>query len=766
MTREDLHIGANLFNDGWCFARGDHDGPLEAYQPVWIPHDWAVHQEVREDAELGTSQGFFDDRGIGWYRKAFTIDNVSFRYALHFDGIMEESTVWVNGIEVGGHGWGYTPFQVDISSALREGQNEVIVRVDCSARPADRWYSGCGIYRDVTLYKTSEIYLDARDIVVTQEHHKDNVMLHIVTGIPQRVSACLTAPNGEQFVADGNGSIDMIVTHPLKWSHAHPWLYSLRLSLPGQEDEVTIRIGLRSCQFTPDHGFLVNDEPVYLRGACLHQDIACVGIASTQELWRTRLEELKAFGFNAVRCAHHMHSALFMDLCDEMGFYVYEEFADKWHSGSYHRYLSREWQEDIDAMLRRDRNRPCVVVWGCGNEVENQAQPSMLKTLKLFTEYIRSVDPTRPVTYAMNPHFKRFSGIDAADVKDIQTFVNEADEYEIEDLDERVECIARIAEYVDLLSCNYQEQWFKRIHAALPDKSILGTEVYQFFLGDEQNMQNFSQDMLPVQFGEQFPACAGSFIWVGFDYLGESQLWPNKGSASGVFRSNGLPRAGAYILRALWRDEPLVRLFIMDYTLPSEMVKEHWSVPPYEETWDFPGIVRQVVPFLVATNCERISIAYRDKTQHYRANGKGYITGFLPYFPGSVRVAGYIGDKEVCSHVLRTPGKLAHLALRMPKLPDNAAKGYCFFVHIQAEDAENVRVIRAAEDVHFALEGPCDLVGVDNGSMACHVPFHASHIPLYRGQASVLLRMQGGHGQVVLRAWTDSGIEGTVSFIV
>ena len=458
-----------------------------------------------------------------------------------------------------------------------------------------------------------------------------------------------------------------------------------------------------------------------------------------------------------------MHSAAFLDLCDELGFYVYEEFTDKWHSGSYDRYYAREWQADVDAMITRDRNRPSVILWGAGNEVENQAQSSMLDTLHQLTDRIRMMDPTRPVSYAMNPHFKRRSGIDAARVADIQKFVDEADEYEIEDPYERVECISRIAQYVDVISCNYQEQWFDAIRAANPDKPILATEVYPFFLGHWENMQNFCLNDLPVAFGEKHPACCGSFIWAGYDYLGESQAWPNRGSTSAVFRSNGRPRMTAHILRALWTAEPMVRLGIMDYSLRDELTKEHWSIPPYEEIWDFPQIRKQVVPYLIATNCEEVILSYGEKRLFLYPDPhgpSGYLTGFVPYVPGEITATGLMGGRPVCSHTLRTPE--APAALRWIDVPERlpARPGLQRLLTVVLEDVHGTCLLRNGEEVTFAVEGPATVAATDNGDASCPLPFQTDHAPLFRGTAGMLLRLTGKPGTVRLRAVTASGVAG------
>ena len=208
-------------------------------------------------------------------------------------------------------------------------------------------------------------------------------------------------------------------------------------------------------------------------------------------------------------------------------------------------YRGIDWQKDIKAMIERDRNRPSVVIWGVGNEVENQGQPSMLDILRKLTGYVHALDGTRPVSCAMNPHFKRESNVDIRGVSDIQKFVDEVSDTEIYDIEERVERICRIGEIVDIISCNYQEQWYPRIHGAMPDKLILGTEIYQYFCGHPEQMQNYTEEnpsLVPLR----YPWCIGGMIWTGIDYLGESMGYPSKGWSGSMIRTNGERRANYY----------------------------------------------------------------------------------------------------------------------------------------------------------------------------------------------------------------------------
>ena len=275
--------------DGWSFARGTAEDASEAFRPVSVPHDWAIEGSVPVNQENGTSQGFRTERGIGWYRRSLTLEKQpGMRYFLDFDGVMEESTLWVNGTAVGGHGWGYSPFRLEITDAIHGGVNELLLRCDCSARPADRWYSGCGLYRPVSLLTVPAEWLDDRRIVVRTVFAGEQARVTVSTGTEKPVQAALLLDGQTVARAEGTAQLTLNVADPQRWSAVTPTLYTLTLRFRDGSDEVSLRIGLREAVFTTE-GLRVNGEPVYLRGVCVHQDVACVGIAATGDLWRQRL---------------------------------------------------------------------------------------------------------------------------------------------------------------------------------------------------------------------------------------------------------------------------------------------------------------------------------------------------------------------------------------------------------------------------------------------------------------------------------------------
>ena len=294
-------------------------------------------------------------------------------------------------------------------------------------------------------------HLQPENIFVRTTVQGTTGIVTIETGVSSLVKANLMHDD-LTISSQGKGFITLEIPQVKLWSPDEPNLYRLELLLlddctqPNSDqiaassnesagdtsarnseqiaDRYELRIGVRVIEMIPNQGMLLNGKKIKIKGFCIHQDAGCLGVAVTPEIWRERLISFKNMGCNAIRPSHHIPASELLDLCDELGLLVYEEPFDKWTSGAYRRYFETEWQRDLEAMIRRDRNHPCVFMWGVGNEVEHQGQHSMLKILKMLKDHLLTLDDTRPISYAMNPHFKYESEVDLSKIEDIQQFVD------------------------------------------------------------------------------------------------------------------------------------------------------------------------------------------------------------------------------------------------------------------------------------------------------------------------------------------------------
>ena len=738
-----------LFTDTFLSNAECFDVDTSGWKSVSIPHDWAIERPYNKDMDDGASQGYFDRWGIGFYRYMLPLSEKKekHRYLLTFDGIYENSTVWVNEKEVGHQLYGYSGFTLDITNDIRVGDNLIVVRADNRKGPVERWYSGAGLYRKVTFSEVYERYFDEQEILVTTEIEDDyrSSVLTVDTGMVNvAVSAVLR--KGGHFVTEAksdDGILTIRLENPDLWSAGTPHLYSLELILTENSmavDKIELPIGIRSIVFDEGKGLLVNGLQEKLKGVCLHQDIAGVGIAVTKSLLRQRLEILKKMGCNAIRTSHNTPPPELLDVCDEMGFYLIDEAFDKWDTGAYGRYFEKEWTHDLGFMMKRDRNRACVVIWSIGNEIAEQGSLHMLDITKKMISYAKKIDSTRPITVALSPHYFDHSGTEHFGIDTI------------------LPTILEIADCVDILSLNYQEQWYEDIRALRPEKLIVGSETYVFFRGSRDHYFNFSVDN-PWLDVERHEYVIGGFLWPGVDYLGECREFPCRGRFGSPISSNHERKPLSYLFESYWSEKPMVHITIQDYTLRDKGDREHWNAPRMLDCWNFPMYIRTPMPYLIFTNCDEVKLSLNDRRFDIKKPtdfSSRIITGFLPMDTGTVKVEGYIDGKKVCEHKLTTAKETAKLLFDTEKVYIKKEEVQQYLLTVRAFDRDDIPVIRESAEVKFTVEGAADIVSVDSGDVTSLEPISSDKVHLFRGSASVILRVkEKATGRIIVSAYAD-----------
>ena len=752
---------------GWRFTLGD---PAGAEQPrfddrQWrtldLPHDWSIEGTPRDNALGGGGMGYFPG-GTGWYRKTFRLPAVARGRAarLEFDGVYMNSDVWVNGVHLGKRPYGYVSFAYDVTEHLRPGLNVVAVRVDNGRQPNSRWYSGSGIYRHVWLTIVDRLHVGHWGSYVTTPR-ADSAGAEVVirtwvengysTPRPGVLRSVVTDSAG-RAVARGETPFSLAagqkveleqqlsVQSPRLWSVETPALYSLHSTVKDGSrtaDVAVTTFGIRSIGYDKDRGFLLNGRQVKMRGVNLHHEAGGLGAAVPEQVWRRRLETLKAMGANAIRTAHNPPAPEFLDLCDRLGFLVMAEAFDEWNFGKvpegYHKYFA-EWSErDASDIIHRDRNHPSIVLWSAGNEIGEQTTPDGVEVLRRLVEIFHREDPTRPVT----------TGNDkiAADGNPATlAFLN--------------------AE--DIVGYNYVDRWHQRreLFASQdrhdhPDWKMIGTEsgtIFQSFdesysLGNDPAVvrPNYNSGMLQaerlwkwVTLNDYF---AGSFMWSGIDYLGES-TWPFKGFASGAMDITGAPKDGFYLYQSLWTDRPVLRL------LPH---------------WNWPGRTGQMIPVLAYTNCNTVELflngrSLGEKRFEFPAQGTSggwnsyaqpivnptttdlHLSWDVPYQPGVLRAVGKRRDgTKACNAEVRTAGTPA--AVRLIPDRDTITSGPGDVAHVTFEIVDSAGTVVPTADnlVSLTATGGKILV-VDNANLQDLEPYRADRRHGFNGRGLAIVR--------------------------
>jgi len=734
--REHLSLDANWkfhLGDDWPNAlrldkAGASGGPAAekfndtAWRSLDLPHDWAI--ELPFDKSADTSHGFkpvgpnFPKNSIGWYRRTFDLPaaDAGKRIWLTFDGVFRDATVWVNGWLVKRHEGGYYPFREDITDVAHfGGKNTVTVKVDASK--FEGWfYEGAGIYRHVWLDKTAPVAIAPDGIFVRSAPIKTEWgMASVQVGtrlIYHNESFDKVVVRNEFFDPAGNnvinGSFEMSRSNiniefpkgeiamdygtriplPELWSPESPKLYKVvtTVEVDGKiVDRKETEFGIRTFAFDPTNGFLLNGKPYLLKGTCNHQDMAGVGVALPDALQYFRVAKLKEFGCNAYRTSHNPPTPELLDACDHLGMIVMDESR---LLGSDEENL-RKWKDQI----LRDRNHASVGIWSVANEEFNvQATPQGGNVARTMQDFVKALDPTRPVTYAA-PQGDTFDGINGV---------------------------------IDVRGWNYHigkkpEQYGKEMdsyRARHPGQPEVGTEqgstvsTRGIYENDKQrgylsaydvnapSWANTAEEWWSI-FAER-PWLSGGFVWTGFDYRGEPTpyVWPCINSHFGILDTCGFPKDIFYYYQSWWTTNLVLHL------LPH---------------WNWPGKTEIRVDAL--SNCEEVELFLNGESlgkQPMKRNSK--LTWQVKYAPGTLSAKGFNAGKVVAEAKVETTGEPASVQLAPNRTTINADGEDVSVITVSVADAQGRVVPVASNKISFEISGAGKILGVGNGDPSCHEP--------------------------------------------
>jgi beta-galactosidase len=488
----------------------------------------------------------------------------------------------------------------------------------------------------------------------------------------------------------------------------------------------------------------VNGEPVLLKGVCLHHDCGLLGSAYYDAAWRRRLLTLKSIGCNAIRTSHNPPAEEFLDLCDELGFYVIDECFDKWESGYYEAHFDAEWQNDLDDFIMRDRNHPSVFLWSVGNEIHNQGEDAMLRLQKMLIGRVRALDE-RPVTCALAPHAVPRSLVGAP-------------------LAVLVERTKRLAEDVDVLGLNYHEALYQDYSAAI-NKPILGTECYEYYTSSASNFEDvFIKN--PWRYVLENDNVLGQFIWAGIDYLGESS-YPAKGWAGAILDICGFLKPNAYYRKSLWSAEPMVYLTFYDNSLKPDYARGRWSFPKTASHLNFEHFRREMVKAAVYTNCDEVELLINGKLMGRRRPSdfeNRIIEWVFEYAEGEIQTIAYQNGAPVCTYTLRTAGPAHDILL----VPDTTRLYAGDIAHIEVRAVDDAGVLCPTEDalVEFALSGDGAILGASSPDLNAGLGYTLPKVQLYGGRALLLIRAGASAAMLELAAYSERLRPATLRFNV
>lgn len=754
-----------LFDNDWKFLLGDtseagsKDFNDENWRSLDLPHDWSIEGQTHPKNPTGNGGGYFP-AGIGWYRKTFNVPSEwkGKKVSIYFEGVYMDSEVFVNGKSLGVYPYGYSSFRYDLSPYLDFGQeNAIAVRVDNSQQFNSRWYSGSGIYRHVWMGVTDLIHIDHWGVAITTPKvSSKKATVQIKTVVKNETDQSQNIILKTQLTGTGSkkvgkhqtnitlpphGSKEVVqiinVPDPTLWTPDTPYLYTAQQHILKNDkviDDAKTNFGIRSIEFSTEKGFLLNGNAVKINGGCVHHDNGCLGAAAFDRAEERKVELLKAAGFNAVRTSHNPPSEAFLDACDRLGLLVMDESFDCWKVGKnkndYARYFDQWWQRDIDAMVLRDRNHPSIVMWSIGNEIPERGDADAVKTAQMLSDYLKEIDDTRPITSAIVDNGKDWSTFDP------------------------------LMAVHDVVGYNYHLESAPDDHKRVPSRIIVQTESYP-----KDAFANW-------KLVQENNYVIGDFVWTATDYLGESGIgrWYYSGEVPGEhWEHDFFPWHGAYcgdMDLTGWR-KPISHYRNMLYNgneklymavrepepEPFEIKGTWWSVWPTWESWTWPGFEGKDVQVEVYSKYPKVRLYLNNKLigekatteeQEYKA------TFTVPYSPGELKAVGVDDGKEVESTMLQTSGEAAKIKLTADRKEIWANGQDLSYITIELTDENGVLQPNAANRLHFKIDGPGVIAGVDNADLKDPEPYKANSRKAWKGRALVVIKSTQDTGNIKL----------------
>ncbi len=767
------------FNKDWNFKLGNHPDAVQAnfdasdWRSLQLPHDWSIEGEFSKDHPTKPEQGALP-AGLGWYRKSFTLpeDYKNKSVSIEFDGVHKNSEIWINGHSLGIRPNGYISFAYELTAYLNFGDtpNVIAVKVDNSAQPNSRWYTGSGIYRNVRLvtseklhvahwgtYVTTPTVSEAEAAVhfeVTIENESDNDKeFELLTSIVDANNVEVSRTKSTEKIGTKTTSKtiqNLVVNQPKLWDTEAPYLYKVITKIYDKStlvDRYETPLGIRYFSFDAEKGFSLNGKPTKILGVCLHHDNGALGAVANKSAIKRKLTILKEMGANAIRTSHNPPSLEMLQLCDEMGFIVQDEAFDVWKKRKVKNDYHLDWDEwhkqDLEDFIKRDRNHPSVMMWSIGNEIREQFDSTGIAITRELAQIVKSLDITRPVTSALTENIPEKNFIYQSGALDVLGFNYKHEDYKDFPArfkgqkiiaSESVSALETRGHYDAVLdSIQFWPPAHNKPFDGNADFTVSAYDNVAAYWGTthEENWKTIKkQDFI-----------AGTFIWTGFDYLGEPipYPYPARSSYFGIVDLAGLPKDVYYMYQSEWTTKPVLHLF------------PHWN-------WE---VGQEVDVWAYYNNADEVELFLNGKSLGVKAkqNDDLHISWKVKYEPGILKAISRKEGKVVLVKEIHTAGAAAKIALEADKATIKNDTYDLVYVTVSITDTDGNLVPNANDLINFEVIGGGKLVGVDNGYQANLDSFKASSCKVYNGKCIAIIQSNGQQENIQLKASTGNGID-------
>ncbi|MBE2236314.1 MAG: glycoside hydrolase family 2 protein [Caldilineaceae bacterium] len=771
------------FDQGWEFSEAWGLMAMfsrEPWQPVNLPHDAMIGKPRAADNTGGAHVGYFPG-GVANYRKKFLapVEWEGESVQLEFEGVYMHAEISINNQLVQRQPYGYSSFVVDLTPYLLYGQeNTINVVANNTAQPNSRWYTGAGIYRHVWLRVGGAVHIQPWGVFVTTpvvgadlsvvQASTELAGLDSLEGAVVR-STLLDADGVEVARAEYATRISpvqqtLLVNAAKLWSVEEPTLYTLRSEvLVGGSvvDTESTTFGIRSLAMDAENGFRLNGAPMKLKGGCIHHDHGPLGAASFDRAEERKVELLKAAGYNAIRCAHNPPAPALLDACDRLGMLVIDETFDAWTAAKtpndYHLHFQEWWQRDTEAMVKRDRNHPSVIIWSIGNEIiEALGSPAGATLAQQQADFVRALDNSRPVTSALI--FDVFALMAADNINNaFEPTPVAADPQK----DRWALATAPFCKALDVVGYNYLVQRYAVDGEKFPNRVIIGTETWG------HRSYDFWTETA------RLPHVLGDFLWIAIDYIGEAGFgaftlddkvtmgapYPYHLYGCGDFDLCGVKRPQSYYREQLWgvRTDPFIAV------LPPELFGKKlaftpWAWEPVLDAWTFPGQEGESVQVDVYAIDDEVALLINGEAVGRKPAGaavKNKATFEVAYQPGTIEAIGYTGGQETGRFQLVTASAPARLHLAADRDVIPADTGSIAYVEIAVLDRNGTLVKHGAPEITVTVGGAGELLAIGTGNPLSEEPYVGNQRSAHHGRLLAVVRSNGEPGAITLTAHTE-----------
>ena len=806
------------FNQNWIFTIGSGSsldalaGGNNTAKQVTLPHDASIGRERNPEEPNGSGNGFFREESYV-YTKTFSMnaDDKDKNVYLEFEGVYQNAFVYVNNSFAGKCPYGYSNFYVDITKYLNYNEPNALKVVVKNGVPSGRWYTGGGIYRDVNLMIAGRLHLVPDSVQLAAiEVEDDQAIIRAkstiaYTGIGIReITLCTELMDAEgNVVAADEMSVTveehseqeyqqkMYVPNPNRWDAENPYLYTYRTYIKENDsviDEETGTFGIRKLQLDTKHGLRVNGKVIKLRGGCIHHDNGIIGTAEFTHSAEERVKKLKETGFNAIRSAHYPMSRKLLEACDKYGMYVMDEYSDVWVSTKvefdYSTQMTEWWEHDIENLVKKDYNHPCVIMYSIGNEIPEAGNKFDVQWGKKLADKLRSLDDTRyttnslnlllaimndlPKLMAQNAAAQAAANTETDQPQEINSMMNNLGAMMAQFMasDFAAEKVKEAGAQVDITGYNYAAARYEIDGKLFPNRILVGSET---------NPPDLDKNWELV---EKLPYVIGDFDWTAWDYIGETGLgkinytdqqsmgfyapYPCKIAYCGDINILGNRRPISYWRELIWglRKAPYIAVQLpQHYGEPQSTTQ--WSMSDAVRSWNWNGYEGKTVKVEVYAAADEVELLINGQRVERKKVGetKKYITIFdTTYHAGKVEVIAYSDGKECGRDEILTASDEVVIAAKADRTQIPADGSDIAYIDICMQDALGILNPNADKAVSISLDGPGEIMGYGSADPESEENYYDMVAKAYEGKLRAAVRGTGETGKIVVTLSAD-GLE-------